>query len=244
MATASKCIPISSKDRLDQRETASSAFRIAVPRDFHSGYAVATLSRCIPFTSHRVITADNNCLDIDDGRVWSISIPSGTYDISTLTSVIQSVLNAGSTGFIVTHSITTGAVSITAPLPFRLLFGSGANRHRSICRLLGFEAVDTTLADEAVGTYAVFLTQPLITIPEIGTPHVTPQGWRYTFQPGGLHEVPLRRVRVTGELNVLLHGQSGMPVDLSGIEWATELHLHIGYAIETPETEGFSCVIL
>jgi hypothetical protein len=127
---------ISSTDRNLTTET-SSQFRWNFPSPVREVTEISVVSGCVPMpvsnitemTTSKVNFSYNRFTLINAGFRCEVVIPVGNYTSATLATALQDAMNtaAGTLGFTVTLSPTTGKLTITGTAMFTLLFGSGAN---------------------------------------------------------------------------------------------------------------------
>ena len=140
------------------------------------------LKKCfIPFSFYTLSESQkNNKLDIKETQqngttnTYSVTIPSGNYNINELLSEIVNLLESNSTfGFkySITFNKTTAKVSFlllsgTNALKTEILFGTGVNKSNSCRRLLGFNETDIlfTLSSLSISNNIVDLSDGLDSI--------------------------------------------------------------------------------
>lgn len=151
---------ISSKDRMNQSDTSSSftvQFNEAIRFD-----KLAFVGAYIPNTIYN-ITSSNNLVYFNDGANRIATIPSGNYDVSTLSSAIQTQMNSVSAlTFTVSYSPMTYKMTITGTAPYSLTFGT--NTTNSIAKKIGFANLNTTPALSQTGNNAVQLNKQIMYI--------------------------------------------------------------------------------
>ncbi len=92
------------------------------------------------------ITENNKFIDLDfDGDLYVIELSSGSYTATSISSHIASKLNeVTGSNFVASFDRVTRLITISNPLSFDLLFGTGLNATRSCAEVIGLEFSDYT----------------------------------------------------------------------------------------------------
>ena len=98
----------------------------------------------IPNTIFNVVEGENDKVYFDLGGATSVTLTPGIYSTATLTSHLQTVLQASQASFTATFSSVTKRITIANDSAFSLDFGT--NTTASAARLLGFTTADTASA--------------------------------------------------------------------------------------------------
>lgn len=122
----------------------------------------------LPSTIYNIDSTNNKINFIVSPTTYTITIPSGLYDASTLASTIQTLMTAQvANAWSVTYSSITKLMTFTGTSAFQLLFSTGANASTSPWYALGFSssngqsAIDTSSATTTTSTNIVQLGGPL-----------------------------------------------------------------------------------
>ena len=114
-------------------------------------------------TSYTVRTNVNDTIYFNENSTnKSATITPGYYTSSTIAAAIKSAMDTASSAFAtftVTFSSATQKLTIASTQNFSLTFGTYTAR--SIARLLGFNAADTTAATSAIGNNVINFGEPL-----------------------------------------------------------------------------------
>ena len=124
-----------------------------VPSNFHK----ISIRDNANYSKNGVFLAQNNTIDFIYGAgTYACTIAAGIYDIATLLTTVATAMNtAASSGTIitVTQNTTTGIITVSfVPSTGRLMFLTGANESKSMCKELGFTKIDTLIATTAIST--------------------------------------------------------------------------------------------
>ena len=107
------------------------------------------------YFDHRVTAVPyNGTIDIDEGSgAFTVSVPVGSYTLSTLATAIENALNGTATNvYTVSVNRFTRIFTISADAPFDLLTFSGDTQGSAIWDLIGFsKTADKTGASSYVG---------------------------------------------------------------------------------------------
>lgn len=120
----------------------------------------------IPFSFYCISTGQKNVfLDITEtnssgSNTYSIQVPDGNYNISTLLDEIKTLMEAASTfNFVyeITYNDNTSKVSFliksgTNIISTKILFSTGTNKDKSLLRVLGFNESDKTFTNSTKAT--------------------------------------------------------------------------------------------
>lgn len=102
-----------------------------------------------------IVTANNCYINFTEGGAEiTARLSIGSYALTDyITEVARAMTEAGSQAYDCIVDRATRLIAITALDPFQLLLASGSNYGAAITEMAGFEAIDTPLALEHIGTY-------------------------------------------------------------------------------------------
>lgn len=233
-------IEIHSRDRLTATDSTNS-FNVnfsSKPR-----FSKARLKSVnIPLTEF-TINSNNNKIDFRDvtGETnYSVTIPSTSYNPTTLATAIKTALDAEALNpWTVSYSSSTSKLTISNGSNFILLFGSGSNISTSIAKTLGFFKNDTESGTSVISNSVQLNRGPVyhININELYENNISSSGQSYNFSfpvAGNFADIlnwenpskkmyDYKEIKEINIMNVTLMQNDGTLVDINESDWSFTL---------------------